>query len=62
MILSTAKNVWGSYFYEKDQDVVRVAGKISRSAKNIEAFSMAFGKDMTLHMGWGTTVVSVPVK
>ena len=62
VILSTAQNVWGSYFYKEDQDVVRVSGKVSRSTKNIEAFSMAFGEDMTLHMGWGTTIVSVPVK
>jgi len=62
VILSSAKNVWGSYFYKEAEDVVRVKGNVSRSDVNIEAFSMTFGEDMTLHMGWGTTIVSVPVK
>lgn len=64
-ILSTAKNVWGSYFYKENEDVVRVTGKLSKSKKPIEAFSIAFdGKDndATMYLGWGTTVVSVPVK
>ncbi len=62
IILSKQLNVWGAYFYKQDQDVVRVKGKVSKSDKNIEAFSMMFGDDMTLHMGWGDVVVSVPVK
>ena len=62
VILSSAKNVWGSYFYKESEDVVRVKGKVSKSEENIEAFSMTFGEDMTLHMGWGTTVVSVSIK
>lgn len=62
VILSTAKNVWGSYFYKKDQDVVRVPGVVSTSDKNIEAFSMMFADDMTLKMGWANTVVSVSIK
>ena len=62
VILSTAKNVWGSYFYQETEDVARVSGTVSKSDKNIEAFSMMFDEDMTLKMGWGNTVVSVPVK
>lgn len=62
VILSTAKNVWGSYFYKEDQDVVRVPGKVSTSDKNIEAFSMMFADDMTLKMGWANTLVSVSIK
>ena len=61
VILSTARNVWGSYFYKQDEDVVRVSGKISKSEKSIEAFSMLFDKNMTLKMGWENTVVSVPI-
>ncbi len=30
VILSTAKNVWGSYFYKDSEDVVRVKGKVSK--------------------------------
>jgi hypothetical protein len=61
VILSTARNVWGSYFYKQEEDVVRVSGKISTSEKSIEAFSMLFDKNMTLKMGWENTVVSVSI-
>ncbi|ARV16117.1 DUF2911 domain-containing protein [Polaribacter sp. SA4-12] len=62
VILSTAKNVWGSYYYKENQDVVRVSGTVSTSEKSIEAFSMLFADDMTLKMGWANTVVSVSIK
>lgn len=65
VILSTAKNVWGSYFYKESEDVVRVKGKVSKAKKPIEVFSIAFdGKDNNANMyfGWGNTVVTVPVK
>ena len=62
VIINRARNVWGSYYYKQDQDVVRVAGAISKADKNIEAFSMMFDDDMTLKMGWGDTVISVPIK
>jgi hypothetical protein len=62
IIINKAKNVWGSYYYKQDQDVVRVSGVTSKADKNIEAFSMIFDKDMTLKMGWGNTVISVPIK
>ena len=61
VILSTARNVWGSYFYKQEEDVVRVSGEISTSEKSIEAFSMLFDEDMTLKMGWENTVVSVSI-
>ncbi|MGY0408001.1 MAG: DUF2911 domain-containing protein, partial [Polaribacter sp.] len=53
-----------AYFYKEDQDVLRVSAKISSSNKNIEAFSIAFngeGDNATMHMGWGKTIVSVPI-
>ncbi len=62
VILNTARNVWGAYSYKQEQDVVRVSGTVSNSSKSIEAFSIMFDKDMTLKMGWGNTIVSVPVK
>tara|TARA_R110002049_G_scaffold73774_3_gene190505 strand:- start:263 stop:871 length:609 start_codon:yes stop_codon:yes gene_type:complete len=61
VILSTAKNVWGHYSYKQEEDVVRVPGTVSKSEKNIEAFSMIFEDDMTLKMGWANTVVSVEI-
>jgi len=62
IIINGAKNVWGSYYYKQDQDVVRVSGSVSKTDKNIEAFSMMFDNEMTLKMGWGKTVISVPIK
>jgi hypothetical protein len=61
LILSTAKNVWGSYFYKESEDVVRVQAKVSSSIALIEAFSMAFDDDMNLFIGWDYTVVSVAI-
>jgi len=65
VILSTARNVWGSYFYKESEDVVRVDGAVSSSDKSIEAFSIAFtgeGNAIKMHMGWANTVVTVPIK
>jgi hypothetical protein len=61
VILSTARNVWGSYYYKQEEDVVRVPGIVTTSEKNIEVFSMLFDEDMTLKMGWENTVVSVSI-
>lgn len=62
VILSTAKNVWGAYFYKQEEDVVRVKGKVLSSMAPIEAFSITFDKDMNLYLGWGYTVVKVDIK
>jgi hypothetical protein len=62
VIINRAKNVWGSYYYKQDQDVIRVSGKVTKTEKNIEAFSMMFDKNMTLKMGWGKTIISVPIE
>lgn len=62
VILSKQLNVWGSYFYDEKKDVARVLGTVTNSEKTIEEFSIMFGEDMTLHMGWGETIVSVSIK
>ena len=31
IILSTAKNVWGSYFYSKEEEVARVSAKVTKA-------------------------------
>ena len=62
VIINRARNVWGSYFYKQDQDVIRVSGKMTKTEENIEAFSMMFDNDMTLKIGWGKTVVSVSIE
>lgn len=65
VILSTAKNVWGSYFYNETEDVVRVTAPVKKSEKTIEAFSIAFNgenNNVTMYLGWGNVIVSVPIK
>lgn len=65
IILSNQRNVWGSYFYDKSEDVVRVAGKVTQLEDSIEAFSIVFdgeGDSATMHMAWAKTAVSVSVK
>ncbi|CAI8172793.1 MAG: Uncharacterised protein [Polaribacter sp. SA4-10] len=62
VIINSARNVWGSYYYKQDLDVVRVSAKTTKTEENIEAFSMIFENDMTLKMGWEKTVISVSIK
>ena len=65
VILSTAKNVWGSYFYEESEDVVRVKAKVTNTQESIEVFSIAFDGEegnVNMHLGWANTVVTVPMK
>ena len=65
VILSTAKNVWGAYFYDMKEDVVRVSGKVSKSDEVIESFSIVFEgeeENAIMYLGWANTIVSVPVK
>jgi len=65
IILSTAKNVWGAYFYKESEDVVRVKGTVSKSETSIEAFSIVFegeANNVNMHLGWANTIITVPVK
>ena len=65
VILSTAKNVWGAYFYNESEDVVRVKASVSKSENEIEAFSIVFEgeeNNINMHLGWGNTIVSLPIK
>jgi len=65
VILSTAKNVWGSYFYKETEDVIRVTAPVTKSETSIEAFSIAFdgeGNNANMHLGWADVIITVPVK
>ena len=65
VILSKQKNVWGSYFYDEKDDVVRVKGIVTTSDEPIEAFSIVFegeNNEAIMYFGWGNKIVSVPVK
>ena len=66
LILSNVRNVWGHYTYDKKDDVIRVSGKVSEAKKSIEAFSIVFNEEegdlVTMHLGWGNTIVSVSLQ
>lgn len=62
VILSKQLNVWGAYFYDEKQDVGRVKVTAKTLDKSVEAFSMMFDDNMTLHMAWGEVHVAVPMK
>lgn len=64
-VINTDLNVWGSYFYNQDNDVARLNVPVTSSEENLDAFSMAFEEaadGVHLHIGWGNTRVAVPFK
>lgn len=61
VILNKDLNVWGAYSYKQENDVLRVKAKVSKNDENVEAFTMAFDKDMNLYMAWGKTLVTLPM-
>lgn len=62
VILSSDLNVWGSYFYNEANDVARVTVPVTEGKESLEAFSIAFDDNGTMHMGWDTIRVAVPIK
>ena len=65
IILNKDINVWGSYMYNKDEDVVRVKAQVSKNDKKLESFSILFdGEDeaFKMYLAWGNTIVSLPIK
>ena len=62
IILSSDLNVWGSYFYNEANDVARFTAKASTGSDSLEAFSIMFDDNGTMHMGWGNARVEVPMK
>ncbi|TVZ52070.1 DUF2911 domain-containing protein [Dokdonia sp. Hel_I_53] len=63
IILSSDLNVWGSYFYNKDNDVARITVPVEMADEAVEYFGMEFvpvEKGAHLVMAWGTTRVQVP--
>ena len=64
-IINKDLNVWGSYMYDQDEDVVRVVAKVTKNSKSLEAFSILFDgeeEEFMMHLGWGDVIVSLPIK
>lgn len=56
-------NVWGSYFYNEENDVARFKAPVTISKDMLEAFSIVFdgnNNKFTMHLGWGRLRVAVP--
>ena len=62
IVLSSQLNVWGAYFHKDENDVARAKGSVTKADKTFEEFTIGFGDDMTMHMVWGDTLVSVSIK
>ncbi len=63
VILSSDLNVWGSYTYDKANDVARLNVPVQKAKKPIEAFSIVFDESKTgatMYLGWADTVIAVP--
>ena len=60
--LSSQLNVWGVYFHKDENDVVKVTIPVKQTEENLDVFSIAIDEDMTINMGWGTTLISIPVQ
>ena len=60
--LSSQLNVWGVYFHKDENDVAKVTIPVKQTEENLDVFSIAIDEDMTIKMGWGTTLISIPVQ
>ena len=65
IILNMDLNAWGAYFYKEENDLLRAKVPVAKSTDSLEAFSMVFTEGdggVDLHMGWGTSRVTIPFK
>lgn len=61
-IINSDVDVWGAFTYNDADDVARVKVPVAEGDEYIEAFSIAFDDDATMHLGWGNVRVAVPIK
>jgi Protein of unknown function (DUF2911) len=62
-IINKDLNVWGSYFYNEANDLVRLNVPVTSSEDFVEAFSIVFEESdngVDMHLGWGNARVKVP--
>lgn len=65
VIISKDLNVWGSYFYNQENDVARMEVGPYELDDHVDAFSIAFkeskeGGIIMMNIGWGKTRLMVP--
>lgn len=65
VIINCDTNVWGSYSYDKINDMVRIEVPTKKPAAPVETLSMVFKTEpteTTLLIGWDTMYIEVPFK
>ena len=66
VIFNKDLDYWGAYSYDQEQDAVRASASTKVPDEPLEAFSIQFeeGPDNTavMHLGWGSTVASLPIQ
>ena len=62
LVLSSQLNVWGVYFHKDENDVAKVSVPVKKTEETVDVFSIVIDKDMTIHMGWGDAILSIPVE
>ena len=62
VVLSSQLNVWGVYFHKDENDVAKVTIPVKQTEENLDVFSIVIDEDMTINLGWGTTLISIPVQ
>ena len=60
VVLSSQLNVWGVYFHKDENDIAKVTIPVKQTEENLDVFSIAIDEDMTINLGWGTTLISIP--
>jgi hypothetical protein len=64
IIVNTDLDYWGSYSYQKDNDVVRIKANPEKIDQNVEAFTIQFEQSGPnqgkMQMAWGDTLVEIP--
>jgi hypothetical protein len=62
LILNKQLDTWGSFSYNKDQDVVRADAPVAAIDNPIEYFTMVFDNAGVLTILWDTVKVVLPIK
>jgi len=60
IIISSDVNNWSTSGYKESNEVARTTVPVTKGEESIEAFSIVFDKEGTMHLGWGTIRVAVP--
>lgn len=59
VIINSEINLWGAYYYNQKNDIVRVQASITKG--ETEAFSIAFSEvenGTQMHLGWGPVIAT----